>query len=62
MPHNLIDAARDLGADNFIAFIRVTIPYLTPALIGGMIFCVLTSIDDFVRTFFWAATRQPCRC
>ncbi|MNT98632.1 putrescine transporter subunit: membrane component of ABC superfamily protein [compost metagenome] len=23
-----------------------------PALFGGMIFCVLTSIDDFVRTFF----------
>jgi len=52
MPNNLIDAARDLGADNFIAFVRVTIPFLAPALIGGMIFCVLTSIDDFVRTFF----------
>jgi spermidine/putrescine transport system permease protein len=52
MPANLVDAARDLGADPFIAFLRVTIPYLMPALIGGMIFCVLTSIDDFVRTFF----------
>lgn len=31
---------------------RVTVPYILPALIGGMIFCVLTSIDDFVRTFF----------
>ena len=52
MPNNLIDAARDLGADSFIAFIRITIPFLAPALVGGMIFCVLTSIDDFVRTFF----------
>ena len=52
MPANLIDAARDLGADNFIAFFRVTLPYLGPALVGGMIFCALTSIDDFVRTFF----------
>ncbi|MFT3834175.1 MAG: ATP-binding cassette domain-containing protein [Micropruina sp.] len=52
MPSNLVDAARDLGADPFVAFMRVTIPYLMPALIGGMIFCVLTSIDDFVRTFF----------
>lgn len=52
MPANMVDAARDLGADAFIAFLRVTIPYLMPALIGGMIFCVLTSIDDFVRTFF----------
>ncbi len=52
MPVNLVDAARDLGADPLIAFLRVTIPYLAPALFGGMIFCVLTSIDDFVRTFF----------
>ncbi|WP_411037592.1 ABC transporter permease [Shinella sp. BYT-45] len=52
MPANLVDAARDLGADPFVAFLRVTIPYLMPALFGGMIFCVLTSIDDFVRTFF----------
>jgi spermidine/putrescine transport system permease protein len=52
MPANLVDAARDLGADRFVAFLRVTIPYLMPALLGGMIFCVLTSIDDFVRTFF----------
>lgn len=52
MPSNLIDAARDLGADNFVAFFRVTLPFLGPALVGGMIFCALTSIDDFVRTFF----------
>lgn len=52
MPANLVDAARDLGADSFIAFMRVTVPFLAPALAGGAIFCVLTSIDDFVRTFF----------
>lgn len=52
MPGNLIDAARDLGADSFVAFCRVTIPFLAPALVGGMIFCCLTSFDDFVRTFF----------
>ena len=52
MPANLIDAARDLGADSFVAFLRVTVPFLAPALAGGAIFCVLTSIDDFVRTFF----------
>lgn len=52
MPVNLVDAARDLGADPMVAFMRVTVPYLMPALVGGMVFCVLTSIDDFVRTFF----------
>ncbi|MCX8280010.1 ABC transporter permease [Phyllobacterium sp. 0TCS1.6C] len=57
MPANLVDAARDLGADSFIAFCRVTLPFLGPALVGGMIFCALTSIDDFVRTFFLGGYR-----
>jgi spermidine/putrescine transport system permease protein len=57
MPGNLVDAARDLGADNIVAFFRVTLPYLGPALFGGMIFCVLLSIDDFVRTFFLGGYR-----
>lgn len=57
MPNNLVDAARDLGADNFVAFCRVTLPFLGPALVGGMIFCALTSIDDFVRTFFLGGYR-----
>jgi spermidine/putrescine transport system permease protein len=57
MPGNLVDAARDLGADNVVAFFRVTLPYLWPAIMGGMIFCVLLSIDDFVRTFFLGGYR-----
>jgi spermidine/putrescine transport system permease protein len=57
MPRNLVDAARDLGADSVVAFFRVTLPYLGPALLGGMIFCVLLSIDDFVRTFFLGGYR-----
>lgn len=57
MPGNLIDAARDLGADSVVAFFRVTLPFLGPALFGGMIFCVLLSIDDFVRTFFLGGYR-----
>ena len=57
MPANLVDAARDLGADSVVAFFRVTLPYLGPAIGGGMIFCVLLSIDDFVRTFFLGGYR-----
>ena len=51
-PDSHIDAAKDLGADNLIAFFRVTLPYLKPALIGASIFCMLISFDDFVRSFF----------
>ncbi len=57
MPGSLVDAARDLGADSVVAFFRVTLPYLGPAIMGGMIFCVLLSIDDFVRTFFLGGYR-----
>ncbi len=57
MPVNLVDAARDLGADSIVAFFRVTLPYLGPAIFGGMLFCVLLSIDDFVRTFFLGGYR-----
>lgn len=52
LPPSYNEAARDLGADPFIAFVRVTLPYLRPAMIGAGIFCLLLSFDDFVRSFF----------
>jgi spermidine/putrescine transport system permease protein len=52
LPTNYNEAARDLGADPLVAFIRVTLPYLKPALIGAGVFCLLLSFDDFVRSFF----------
>jgi len=52
LPNSQIEAARDLGADPFIAFLRVTLPYLVPAILGASIFCLLLSFDDFVRSFF----------
>jgi spermidine/putrescine transport system permease protein len=52
LPKSQIEAARDLGADPFIAFLRVTLPYLVPAILGASIFCLLLSFDDFVRSFF----------
>ena len=47
-----IEAARDLGADPLIAFLRITLPYLVPAILGASVFCLLLSFDDFVRSFF----------
>jgi spermidine/putrescine transport system permease protein len=57
MPPSLVEAARDLGADNVVAFFRITLPYLAPALLGGAIFAALLSVDDFVRTFFLGGYR-----
>ena len=52
LPRSHIEAARDLGADAIVAFFRVTMPYLLPALIGAGIFCMLLSFDDFTRSYF----------
>ena len=52
LTHDQIEAARDLGADPIIAFLRITLPYLVPAIVGASIFCLLLSFDDFVRSFF----------
>jgi len=52
LPKSQIEAARDLGADPIVAFLRITFPYLIPAILGASIFCLLLSFDDFVRSFF----------
>ena len=52
LPKSHLEAARDLGADSLITFMRITLPYLRPALIGAGVFCMLISFDDFIRSFF----------
>ena len=52
LPTSQTEAARDLGADPIVTFVRVTLPYLIPAILGASIFCLLISFDDFVRSFF----------
>jgi spermidine/putrescine transport system permease protein len=49
---SLIEAAKDLGADEIIAYFRVTLPFLKPSLLGAAIFALLVSFDDFIRSFF----------
>ena len=38
LPKSQIEAARDLGADPLLTFIRITLPYLIPAILGASIF------------------------
>ena len=52
LPKSQIEAARDLGADPIIAFLRITLPYLVSTILGASIFCLLLSFDDFIRSFF----------
>ena len=51
---SLIEAARDLGANAWISFLRVQFPLLLPGIISGGLLAFTLSIDDFVITFFVA--------
>jgi spermidine/putrescine transport system permease protein len=46
----LEEAAMDLGANEFGAFRRVTLPYLAPAIAAAAMLAFTVSIDDYVIT------------
>lgn len=46
------EAARDLGATPWQAFLHVTFPLLQPAILGAALMAFTLSLDDFVVTFF----------
>ncbi len=48
----LIEAARDLGANAWAAFLRIQLPLLMPGIIAGGLLAFTLSVDDFVITFF----------
>ena len=51
---SLIEAARDLGANAWISFLKVQFPLLLPGIVSGGLLAFTLSIDDFVITFFVA--------
>jgi spermidine/putrescine transport system permease protein len=58
----LLEAASDLYARPWNAFTRVTLPLLMPGIVSGAMLAFITSMDDFVITFFVAgagATTLP---
>ena len=52
MNRNLEEAARDLGADEWRTFLRVTLPLMMPGIIAGGLLALTLSLDDFVVTLF----------
>lgn len=52
MPEDLVDAARLFGAGPIFAFLKVVVPWPRPALFGAGGLAVLSSFDDFIRSFF----------
>jgi spermidine/putrescine transport system permease protein len=51
---HLEEAAMDLGASPWMAFRRVTLPLLMPALASGTLLAFTVSFEDFVTSFFLA--------
>lgn len=48
------EAARDLGANEFRTFMRVTLPMISPGVISGGMLALTMSLDDVVVSFFTA--------
>lgn len=48
----IVDSARDLGASPLRAFLTVTLPIVSPTIIGAALIALSISLDDFVITFF----------
>jgi spermidine/putrescine transport system permease protein len=52
MNPRLEEAARDLGANEWTTFWRITFPLILPGVISGALLAFTLSLDDFVITFF----------
>lgn len=46
------EAARDLGANEWTTFRRVTLPIIAPGVLAGAMLAFTLSLDDFIITFF----------
>ena len=49
---NVFEAARDLGASDFMSFRRIIIPMLWPAILAGWLLSFTLSLDDVIISFF----------
>jgi spermidine/putrescine transport system permease protein len=52
MDGNIVEAARDLGANPWQVFRHITLPLIMPAVTAGFLVAFTLSVDDFVITFF----------
>lgn len=49
---SLEEAAKDLGANEWTTFRRVTFPLIAPGVVAGAMLAFTLSLDDFIITFF----------
>jgi spermidine/putrescine transport system permease protein len=53
---HLEEAAMDLGANEIVTFVRVTLPLIAPGILAAGLLSFALSVDDFVITYFNAGT------
>jgi putative spermidine/putrescine transport system permease protein len=58
MPHGLLEASMDAGADGFQTFRHVVLPQLGTALLAGGILAFALSFDEIIVTTFTAGHEQ----
>lgn len=51
---NIFEAAKDLGANDWIIFLRIILPLLTPALFAAWLLSFTLSLDDVIISYFVA--------
>lgn len=54
MPHSLVEASMDLGADGCTTFRRIILPQLATALLAGGLLAFALSFDELIVTIFTA--------
>lgn len=57
MPQELVDAAKNLGANPVVTFFEVYLPMILPGLVAGAIFTFITSMEEFTLTFIVGAPK-----
>ncbi|MDA0747905.1 MAG: ABC transporter permease [bacterium] len=63
-PANLLEAARDLGANQFQVLYHIILPLAGPGILAGTLIAFTLSVDDFLITYFTAgvgASTLPVR-
>ena len=53
------EAARDLGANSWVTFRKITLPLIFPGIMAGALMAFALSIDDFVTSNFVSGTAVP---
>ena len=54
LDESLEEASRDLGANGWLTFLKVTLPLIWPGIFSGALMAFTLSFDDFLITYFTA--------